>query len=133
MLACEWPSPLLVIQDFLEHADAGPLRDALYSGSSKLVDAAFVYQLVSKLHAFRPPVADKGGRKSVMGYSKPCRGRLWSKHSFLSLCVYVWVWVNVCLCVWCVGGGGVHAHVCVCSSGTVSDLLVLCTLHSISS
>ena len=53
MSACTYVTDLflhmVVLQDFLEHADAGPLRDALYSGSTKLVEAAFVYQLVREL------------------------------------------------------------------------------------
>ena len=36
------------IQDFLRNSDAEPLREALYSASTKIVDSAFVYQIVSQ-------------------------------------------------------------------------------------
>ena len=77
---------MVVLQDFLEHADAGPLRDALYSGSTKLVEAAFVYQLVRKLHTNSP----------CCDFTKILYN---SCANIYMYCVYIYMYIRAYVCV----------------------------------
>ena len=116
---------MLVLQDFLEHADAGPLRDALYSGSTKLVEAAFVYQLVRELRTNSP----------CCDFTKILYNSCANIHIYM-YCVYIYMYILTCVCpslcctVACVlqlpvGEAAVHKHLELRYMGIIITKLLL--------
>ena len=105
---------MVVLQDFLEHADAGPLRDALYSGSTKLVEAAFVYQLVRELRT-NSPCCDF----TKILYNSCANMYMYCIHMYTCVCP------SLCVLQLPVGEAAVHKHLELRYMGIIITKLLL--------